>query len=208
VSEVSHPVFARFYSRFVVPSMERYGGTELRARNLAGLRGTVVEVGAGDGANFGLYPDSVERIVAVEPEAYLREKAASHTDERVQLRNAVAGELPVGDGEADAVVFSLVLCSIDQTSALAEARRVLRPGGELRFLEHVQAPEPGFGRRLQRVLDATVWPRLAGGCHLSRDTAAAIEGAGFRVTELERFSFPEGARGPASFAVIGRAVRD
>ena len=119
----------------------------------------------------------------------------------------MASRLPVGDGEADAVVFSLVLCSVDQAAALAEARRVLRPGGEVRFLEHVRAHEPGFGRRVQRVLDATVWPRLFGGCHTSRDTVGAIEAAGFTVTELERFSIPDGARGPSSAAVLGRAVR-
>ena len=121
------PVFARFYSRFVVPAMAKQGVEDLRRRTLAGLKGTVVEVGAGDGANFALYPDEVERIVAVEPEPFLRERASGHADERVQLRNAVASSLPVADGEADAVVFTLVLCSVDQAAALAEARRVLRP---------------------------------------------------------------------------------
>lgn len=204
---VRHPLFARLYSRVVVPSIAREGGEELRTRLLAGLKGTVVEVGAGDGANFAHYPDEVARIVAVEPEPYLREKASSHTDERVELRDAVATDLPVADGEADAVVFSLVLCSVDQAAALAEARRVLRAGGELRFFEHVRAHEPGWGRRGQRVLDATVWPRMFGGCHVSRDTAAAIEQAGFSITELERFSFPEGARGPSSAVILGSAVR-
>jgi ubiquinone/menaquinone biosynthesis C-methylase UbiE len=203
---VRHPLFARFYSRLVVPMIARSGGDDLRRRNLAGLSGTVVEVGAGEGANFGFYPDSVSRVVAVEPEAHLRALAASRADERVELRDTLAQQLPVGDGEADAVVFSLVLCSVDQPSALAEARRVLRPGGELRFLEHVQAPEPGAARRLQALLDATVWPRLFGGCHCGRDTAGAIEAAGFTFTALERFRFPEGSRGPESAAILGRAV--
>jgi ubiquinone/menaquinone biosynthesis C-methylase UbiE len=205
-SKISHPVFARVYSRLVVPSIARHGGEDLRRRTLAGLSGTVVEVGAGDGANFPLYPPEVERVVAVEPEPFLRERAAGHADERVELRDAVAQQLPLGDGEADAVVFTLVLCSVDQESALAEARRVLRPGGELRFLEHVQAHEPGPMRRLQRVLDATVWPALFGGCHAGRDTAAAIEGAGFRLTEIERLTFPEGSRGPESAVILGRGV--
>lgn len=203
---VRHPLFARLYSRMIVPSIARQGGQDLRRRLLAGLSGTVVEVGAGDGANFPLYPDEVKRIVAVEPEPYLREKAAVHSDERVELRDEVASGLPAGDGEADAVVFSLVLCSVDQASALAEARRVLRPGGQLRFLEHVRSHEPGSMRRVQKVLDATVWPRLFGGDHLSRDTVAAIGEAGFEVTELERFQFPEGTHGPSSAAVLGRAV--
>ena len=203
---VHHPLFSRFYSRFVVPTMAKHGGEELRRRTLAGLKGTVVEVGAGDGANFTLYPDEVERIVAVEPEPFLRERATGHADERVELRDAVASSLPVADGEADAVVFILVLCTVDQRAALAEARRVLRPGGELRFLEHVQAHEPGPARRAQRVLDATVWPRLFGGCHVGRDTAGAITEAGFTITELERFTWPEGARGPQTPAIIGCAV--
>lgn len=204
---VQHPLFARFYRRLVAPCMAREGGDDLRRRVLAGLKGTVVEVGAGDGANFPHYPDEVARIVAVEPEPYLREHASAHTDERVELRNAVATDLPVADGEADAVVFTFVLCSVDQAGALAEAGRVLRPGGELRFLEHVRAHDPGAARRTQRVLDTTVWPRLFGGCHVSRDTAAAIEAAGFTLTELERFSFPESARGPSSPTILGSGVR-
>src|SRR3954454_23203568 len=111
---VSHPLFARFYRRFVVPSIAREGGDDLRRRVLAGLKGTVVEVGAGDGANFPLYPAEVPRIVAVEPEPYLREQAAAHTDERVELRNAVAADLPLADGEADAVVFT-AWCSARST---------------------------------------------------------------------------------------------
>ena len=122
----------------------------------------------------------------------------------MELRDDLASELPVDDGEADAVVFSLVLCSVDQAEALAEARRVLRPGGELRFLEHVQAHEPGVGPSLAAGAGRDRWPRLFGGCHLARDTVGAIEDAGFTVTELERFSFPEDARGPSSYVVLGR----
>jgi ubiquinone/menaquinone biosynthesis C-methylase UbiE len=203
---VHHPLFARLYSWILAPSMAKHGGEDLRRRTLAGLKGTVVDVGAGDGANFTLYPDEVERIVAVEPEPFLRERASGHADERVELRDTVASSLPVADGEADAVVFTLVLCTVDQEAALAEARRVLRPGGELRFLEHVQAHEPGPARRVQRVLDATVWPRLLGGCHVARNTAGAIADAGFTITELERFTWPEGARGPQTPAIIGCAV--
>lgn len=208
MESVSHPLFARFYTRLVVPAIARSGGAELRRRVVAGLAGAVVEVGAGDGASFEHYPAEVRRIVAVEPEPYLRERAAAAAadDSRVELRDGLASRLPVEDGSVDAVVFSLVLCSVDQAEALAEARRVLRPGGELRFLEHVQAQRPGAMRRLQQLLDATVWPRLFGGCHCGRDTVGAIERAGFTITELDRFAFPEGARGPEAAAVLGRAV--
>lgn len=205
-AQINHPLFARFYSRLVVPAMSRHGAEALRRRALAGLSGTVVEVGAGDGSNFALYPDEVDRIVAVEPEPYLREQASVRADQRVELRDAVADHLPVEDGEADAVVFSLVLCSVDQPTALAEARRVLRAGGELRVLEHVRSHEPGAMRSVQRALDATVWPSLFGGCHSGRDTAAAVEQAGFRFTELDRLTFPEGSRGPEAAVILGRAV--
>ena len=203
---VKHPFFARFYTRMVVPMLAKVGGDDLRRRNLEGLRGTVVEVGAGEGANFAFYPDEVELVVAVEPESYLRKQAAARTGERVRLLDGTAERLPLGDGEADAVVLSLVLCSVqDQQAALAEARRVLRPGGEIRFLEHVAA-ESGALRRLQSALDATVWPVFFGGCRCSRDTAREIADAGFEITAMERFRLPEGSSSPASPAVIGRAT--
>ncbi|HET8561108.1 MAG TPA: class I SAM-dependent methyltransferase [Marmoricola sp.] len=202
-----HPVFARFYSRVAEPCFARFGGDHLRRRALAGLSGTVVEIGPGDGANFPLYPAEVTRLVAVEPEPWLREQAETRAAARVEVVAGTAETLPLDDGEADALVSTLVLCSVaDQGAVLAEARRVLRPGGELRFLEHVQAHDPGLLRRLQRGLDATVWPRLFGGCHCGRDTVGAIEAAGFDVVEVDRFLFPPGSRSPVSPSVLGRAV--
>ena len=110
--------------------------------------------------------------------------------------DGVAGELPAADESFDAGVASLVLCSVsDQQRALAELRRVIRPGGELRFYEHVVAHRP-LGRRLQRLADATFWPHVAGGCHLSRDTEAAIEQAGFEIQASRRFRLLSGASDP------------
>lgn len=176
---------------------------------LTGLTGEVVEVGAGDGLNFPHYPPAVIHVLAVEPEPHLRRlagEAARQAPVPVEVVDGLAERLPFADASADAVVASLVLCSVaDQAAALQEIRRVLKPGGQLRFLEHVRADTPGLVR-VQRVLDATVWPRVAGGCHTGRDTAAAIEDAGFSIESLERYLFPE-ARTPVSFHILGTAIR-
>ncbi|MET8311854.1 methyltransferase domain-containing protein [Micromonospora sp. NPDC005173] len=196
---VSHPIFARVYQRLSV-TMDRAGGAEHRRALVAGLAGRVIEVGAGNGRMFAHYPPTVTEVVAVEPEPRLRAAAlaaAASAPVPVRVLDGVAEALPGGDGEYDAAVTALVLCTVpDQTAALAEIRRVLRPGGHLRFFEHVAAEHPGLLRRVQRAADATLWPLLLAGCHTSRDTAAAITAAGFVVDELYRFTFP--ATGPSS----------
>lgn len=186
-ASVHHPLFARFYAKVLA----RNEPAELRAFReelLTGLRGRVVEVGAGSGANFPHYPPEVTEVVAVEPESYLREQAraaAEATPVRVTVLDGVADALPLEDASCDAAVACLVLCTVpDQASALAELRRVLRPGGELRFLEHVRGQTPRMARA-QRFVDRTFWPRAFGGCHTARDTVAAIERAGFAI-EHER----------------------
>ena len=189
-TEVHHPIFARFYQRFAAAAMEK-GERDHRSEMLAGLTGRVIEVGAGPGLNFDLYPESVTEVLAVEPEAILRrgaEQAAGRAPVPVRVVDGVADALPAEDASFDAGVASLVLCSVpDQAAALAELHRVIRPGGELRFYEHVLAHSPRFARA-QHVVDP-VWTRVAGGCHLDRDTAAAIETAGFRIGSIRRFSF-------------------
>ncbi|MFI7069391.1 class I SAM-dependent methyltransferase [Micromonospora sediminicola] len=207
---VSHPIFARLFARASV-ALDEAGVAAHRRRLVAGLRGRVVEVGAGNGRNLPHYPPTVTRVLAVEPEPRLRalaRAAAPAARVPVTVAAGLAEALPVADGAADAVVFSLVLCSVpDQAVALAEARRVLRPGGELRFYEHVVAQTPGL-RRAQRVADATLWPLFCAGCHTARDTVAAIGAAGFTVTGLDRFRFPEaGLPAPASPHVLGTAIR-
>jgi ubiquinone/menaquinone biosynthesis C-methylase UbiE len=201
-----HPVFARLYAR-VRPSLDEAGAAGHRRRLLAGLSGEVVEVGAGDGGNFGHYPAAVTRVLALEPEPYLRAQAQSAPSTvPVELVDATADQLPVADASVDAVVFSLVLCSVpDQSVALAEARRVLRPTGELRFYEHVAAAS-GRQATFQRVADATFWPLLAGGCHSYRDTAEAISAAGFTIEELDAFDFPPDRLSPARPHILGRAT--
>ncbi len=206
---VRNPLFARVYDRLSA-SAEDAGQREHRRELLEGLHGRVVEVGAGNGLNFANYPDSVEEVVAVEPEPYLRERAlAAGTTAPVTVRvvDGLADRLPLEDGSVDAGVVSLVLCSVpDQAAALAELRRVLRPGGELRFYEHVRSQRPGFARA-QRAADL-VWPRIAGGCHTHRDTARAVEAAGFEIERFRRFSFrPCSLVAPVAPHVLGRARR-
>jgi ubiquinone/menaquinone biosynthesis C-methylase UbiE len=207
--KVEHPLFAWFYLRMASGRKAR-GEDKYRRKLLAGLSGRVIEVGAGNGLNFPFYPEAVDEVVAVEPEPLLRQAAAQNASTAavaVEVIDAVSGQLPVEDQSFDAGVASLVLCSVpDQQRALAEFRRVIRPGGELRFYEHVVAERP-LPARLQRLADATFWPRVGGGCHLSRDTGAAIEQAGFVVESSERFSFTPGAPVPPLPHILGVARR-
>jgi SAM-dependent methyltransferase len=205
---VRHPVFARLYS-WLSPRVEKAGVAEHRDELLAGLRGRVVEVGAGNGLNFGHYGEGVSEVVAVEPEAYLRrraEAAAARASVPVLVRDGLADRLPLEPGEFDAGVASLVLCSVpDQAAALAELRRVIRPGGELRFYEHVVSDRPRISS-LERFIDERgIWPRIAGGCHLARDTTAEIQRAGFLIERVRRFPFKAGP--VAVTHVIGVARR-
>lgn len=209
VEHVSHPLFARVYRR-VAEISERRGGAEHRRKLLAGLRGRVVEVGAGSGANFQYYPTSVSEVIAVEPERYLRERAehaASNAPVPISVMSGGADRLPGETASFDVGVVALVLCTVpDQQSALAELYRVIRPGGELRFYEHVLAHNR-WEARLQRLADATIWPHLAGGCHLTRDTSAAIERAGFQIETFERFRYSPAPLVPSDPHILGIARR-
>jgi SAM-dependent methyltransferase len=185
--EHDHPVFARAWA-VIGPGA---AGWRDRETLVTGLSGRVLEVGAGDGLNFEHYPDAVTEILAVEPEPRLRARAAERAAALAQpiaVVDGTAERLPAEDGSVDAVVACLVLCSVtDQAVALAEIRRVLRPGGELRFHEHVLA-RGRAGAVLQHGLDRSgLWPQLAAGCHLTRDTERAIRDAGFAVEDLRRF---------------------
>lgn len=207
---VHHPIFARVYAQ-LSQRMEQRGGADHRRRLLAGLQGRVIEVGAGNGLNFPHYPTTVSTVLAVEPEAHLRALAQDHaqwTDVPIEVVDGLASRLPAADATFDAAVVSLVLCSVpDQIRALTEIRRVLRPNAELRFFEHVRADTSGL-QRTQRVLDATIWPTVGGGCHTSRDTTAAISAAGFDIEAFDRFRFPETPVAlPTSPHVLGIARR-
>lgn len=188
--QVSHPIFARVYAALsrVDPDDAE---ADHRREMLAGTSGRVIEVGAGNGLNFAHYPTSVSKVVAVEPESFLRgkaEEAARQATVEVEVRNGVADRLPAEDASFDVGVCSLVLCSVpDPAVALAELHRVIRPGGELRFYEHVRANSLGFARWQRRI--QPVWTFCAGGCHPDRDTAAAIEAAEFTIDRCRRFAY-------------------
>jgi SAM-dependent methyltransferase len=202
-AEMAHPVFARVFARLIrcaEPTL-----AEHRRALVDGLAGRVLELGAGTGASFAYYLDAVTELIAIEPEPYLRgvaAKAAREAPVPVRILDADAARLPFEEAAFDAVVVSLVLCSVpDPRSALAELKRVLRPRGELRFWEHVAAPPGSLFRGFQRAVDL-VWPHLGGGCHAARDTVAAIEGAGFAVERCRRFDLHHG---PTKPHVLGAA---
>jgi len=207
--EVHHPLFARLYMA-MSKGRRNKGEDEHRRRMLEGLSGKVIEVGAGNGLNFSLYPAMVEKVLAVEPEPLLREAAlreAQGAPVEIEVVGGVASALPAPDETHDAAVASLVLCTVpDQDQALSELRRVLQPGGELRFYEHVIANRR-FTRGFQRLSDATYWPHVGGGCHMARDTAAAIERAGFEMKRVERFPFSPSIIIPSLPHILGVALR-
>ncbi len=205
----AHPIFARCY-HLLSPVAERAGTSEHRQELLEGLSGDVVELGAGNGLNFAHYPLEVERVLAIEPDPFLRAKAelaAPRAPVPVSVREGWAEQLPIPDGHFDAAVASLVLCSVPSAEqALGELFRVLRPGGELRFYEHVRAEDPTAARRQDRA--DVIWPLLGGGCHPNRETVAAIAAAGFDIERVRRFIFqPSRMTAPVAPHVIGRARR-
>jgi ubiquinone/menaquinone biosynthesis C-methylase UbiE len=209
-ADIPRPRFARIYLK-AGARMDRRGAADHRRRLLDRLAGRVVEVGAGSGLNFAHYPTTVTEVIAIEPEPTLRaeaERAATAAPVRVTVSQGTAEALPLADGEVDAAVASLVLCSVpDQARALAEIRRVLRPDGELRFYEHVIAERQPMRALLQLADHSRLWPTLCGGCHPARDTAAAIAASGFAIERCERFGFRASALEPNVPHILGVARR-
>jgi SAM-dependent methyltransferase len=203
---VRHPRFARAFAG-AVGEMDRRGARDHRRRLLSRATGIVVELGSGTGANFALYPQTVDRVLAIEPEPTLRAlsaEAATHAPVPVVVLDAMAESLALDDHSADTVVASLVLCSVsDARPAIAECRRVLRPGGLLLFYEHVRSAN----RLVALAEDALtpLWSRVAGGCHPNRDTERLIRDGGFDILDAERFGFAPASLTPPIAHVLGAA---
>ncbi|MGV0738933.1 class I SAM-dependent methyltransferase [Mycobacterium syngnathidarum] len=206
-ARVDNPFFARVWK--TLSSSEPKALRRLRSENLAGLSGRVLEIGAGTGTNFAFYPSTVTEVVAIEPERHLAEvarAAAAKAAVPVTVTSDTAEKFNSAE-PFDAVVCSLVLCSIEQPdTVLRQLFSLLRPGGELRYLEHVAGS--GWRGGMQRVADATVWPRLFGNCHTHRHTEQTIAGSGFQVAVAHReFAMPAWVPLPVTEFAIGRAVR-
>lgn len=200
--------FGQYFAR-VGPRMDARGAAAHRRRLVEAAHGIVVEIGAGYGATFPHYPAQVTSVLALEPDPTLRALAlaeAAKAPVPITVQDGVAESLPVADESVDVVVSSLVLCSVaDQSAVLAEALRVLRPGGLLLFYEHVRSKH-----RLLAALEdlfTPLWSRLAGGCHPNRDTAAGISGAGLALQNVDRFGFSALPGNPRVAHILGTATK-
>jgi ubiquinone/menaquinone biosynthesis C-methylase UbiE len=187
-------LMARVYDRIMAGS-EAACLARWRRELLAELHGRVLEVGAGTGASIPCYPESVNELILAEPDPHMRRllEARLGAQDRVTVIADSIEALSCPDASFDAVVCSLVLCSVASAPrALDELSRVLRPGGALVFIEHVAADADDEPRRLrwQHRLEP-VWKRVAGNCHLTRDTERAILEAGFEIEQIERESLLE-----------------
>lgn len=185
-------IFSAIYDP-LLKGTEEAGLRERRREVLAAARGRTIDIGAGTGANLGLFPEGLEHVVMAEPDPHmvkrLRRKLAESAAE-VELIEAGAERLPFADSSFDTAIFTLVLCTVpDPAAALAEAARVLKPGGQLLFVEHVRAQDPGVARwqdRLERP-----WRVFADGCRCNRDTVASIEASPLSLDSVERGELPK-----------------
>lgn len=199
-----HWIFAAVYRR-LCDATDRAGFAKVRASLLADAAGDVLELGAGTGGNLPHYVNA-QRVFLVEPDPAMRKTLAGRVARApvpAEIASGSAERTPYADGRFDTVVATLVFCTVDDLDrSVAEARRVLKPGGSLLFLEHVGASDPKSKRTQERI--EPLWKRLSGGCHLTRDPVAALERAGFSEITVEPVRFGRGV-GPAKPIVRGIA---
>jgi ubiquinone/menaquinone biosynthesis C-methylase UbiE len=186
--------YQRLFAAGLARGLKKYSAAvEPRKRELFGpLHGRVLEIGPGPGTNLRYFAPDVAWI-GIDPNPHMGpylQKEAAKIGIHAELMHGTAEQLPVSDASVDAVVSSLVLCSVDDLpQVLREVRRVLKPGGRFVFIEHVAAPQGTFRRRVQRAL-RPAWSRFGDGCQPDRETWRAIEAAGFSHVQLEHFRAP------------------
>ncbi len=183
-----HRWFAALYP-LIVARDERRRWSKVRRRIMGEVQGRVLEIGAGSGYSLPYYPAEAQ-VVATEPDPHMLERAQRRLQElgvtNIELRQASAEELPFEDASFDHVACSWVLCTVDDLArCLAEARRVLKPEGTLRFMEHVRNDSSTFWSVLQHLI-APAWRWFGAGCHLNQRTQRAVEEAGFRIEWIEQ----------------------
>lgn len=185
-------LFSAVYDRGL-KATEEGGLRQIRREVLAEAKGRTLEIGAGTGANLDLYPAAVTELALVEPDPHmvgkLRPKLAASA-RKAELLEAGAEQLPFADSSFDTAVFTLVLCTVpDPAAALREVARILRPGGQMLFVEHVRADDPGLARWQDRL--EKPWRFLGDGCHCNRDTVAAIEASPLTLSSVEQGHLPK-----------------
>lgn len=184
--------FPAMYDR-MVKGTEDAGFRETRRSVLSEARGRTIELGAGTGVNEPLYPPEVTELILVEPDPHMARRMRGKLAEsgsKAEMVEAPAEKLPFEDSSFDTAVFTLVLCTIpDPAAALAEAARVLKPGGRVLFLEHVRSEDPGLARWQDRL--EKPWRFVGDGCHCNRETLATIEASPFTVEQVENERMPK-----------------
>ncbi|HEV8333699.1 MAG TPA: class I SAM-dependent methyltransferase [Steroidobacteraceae bacterium] len=199
-----------FYNDRILPhvinlAMRQRELRQYRDRVISGAHGRVLEIGIGSGLNLPLYRSPASEILGLEPAPRLiamAQRPASRCTLPVRFIEASAESIPLDRHSIDTVVTTWTLCSIPQVAlALSEMRRVLRPGGQLLFVEHGRAPEEGVRKWQERLTPA--WKHIGGGCHLNRPIRELVERAGFAIQQIET-GYMKGPR-PMSFMYEGRA---
>lgn len=193
---------ARFNARY-----ERFA-SKYKRQLFSGVAGTVLEIGAGTGANLRYLMPQRVRWIGVEPNPFMQPylcKEATRLRMPITILIGTADSLPVGDSSVDVVISTLVLCCVpSQQRCLQEVLRVLKPGGKFLFVEHVAAPRGSRLRRIQNLV-TPVWKRLGDGCHPNRETSVEVEGAGFENVTYQNITAPTPIVSPQMIGVATKA---